>query len=491
MQLVNLLFALDVSISPKLDRKINDICHDSRKATDGSVFVCIKGADADGHNYARSAYNKGCRVFIVEDEVDLPEDAITVKQENTRIALARLSAAFYRHPSGELKIIGITGTKGKTTTALFIHHILNENGIKAGYIGSNGIDFDSYHFDTVNTTPESLELHKYMRRMVECGVKWLVMEVSSQALYLERVHGINFDVCIFTNLSPDHIGDKEHPTFEHYRDSKRSLFRKHSPKYIICNYDDAATPDMIRDTSARVISFSATKSADYSAEKISLYRDSKALGVSFRLRHGPASEDVFLAFPGEFSVYNAMAALAAASLVGVELKSAVHSLASARIRGRFETYFTDRNVTFVIDYAHNKVSLSSALSTLRRYEPKRLICLFGSVGGRTFERRRELAEVASALADLSIITSDNPDSEPPMNTIDEIASYFSSGAAYMKIADRKDAILKAIDVSEEGDIVLLAGKGHEDYQLVSGKKLPFSEREILTSAITSPTKAVK
>ncbi len=465
--------------------EVTSVCRDSRLVSDGSLFVCIKGAVSDGHDFARSAYAKGARIFLAEHGLDLPEDSVVIISDNTRIALAKCSAEFYGNPQRELFIVGITGTKGKTTTALAAYGILNAAGISTGYIGSNGVRFGSYSYRTANTTPESCDLFKYMRLMADAGVKCLVMEVSSQALYMSRVYGVEFDVCCFTNLYVDHIGGAEHPTFEHYRDSKKRLFTEFGAKAVIYNADDDYAEYMIRDTAAEKISVSlADTAADLYASNVKLPDGDSALSVSFDTHFGRDKVSTAIPMPGTFSVYNGLMALAICRAAGLSLFTAAKIMPTVSVDGRFESVNVIDGVSFVIDYAHNGASLEASLKALRDCSPKRLICLFGSVGGRTFNRRRELGTVAAALADLCILTSDNPDFEPPERVIDEIALCFNKpdSCPYVKISDRRDAIRYAVKNARKGDIILLAGKGHEDYQLISGKKLPFSERAIILEA---------
>lgn len=482
MKLSFLLEKLNIKAPAEIaEQDVLAVCCDSRKATEGSVFVCIRGAVSDGHDYARSAYEKGCRLFVAERALDIPDDASVFITDNTRIALAEISQRFFGDPSREIKVIGITGTKGKTTTAHLIYHVLNSNGIKAGYIGTNGVMYDGKFFETVNTTPESYDLAYYMRKMIDCGVEYLVLEVSSQAIYLDRIYGMRFESCIFTNLSPDHIGKNEHPSFEHYRDSKRRLFSEYSPSVIIYNADDEAAQYMLEGCGAPKFGYSLKGEAEFSAPSVTLFRDGAYLGVKFSIRVGEKlSPEIKLPLPGDFNVSNALAAAAACMSAGVSLSEIARALESVSLKGRFEIVDALPYATFVIDYAHNGLSLRSVLETLRAYEPHRLICVFGSVGGRTQMRRGELGRVASELCDFCIITSDNPDNEPPEQIIDDIAAAFGpDGCPFTKITDRKEAVLYAVKMAQKGDIILFAGKGHENYQLICGKKEYLSERETI------------
>jgi UDP-N-acetylmuramoyl-L-alanyl-D-glutamate--2,6-diaminopimelate ligase len=456
---------------------------DSRNVCADSIFVCISGSISDGHNFTESAYKNGCRIYVAERRPsELPDDVFIIITKNTRLALAQLSAAFFSYPADELTVIGITGTKGKTTTSLLIYNILLSGGIPVGYIGSNGITYDEHQIDTLNTTPESYELHETMRAMRNAGVKVVVMEVSSQALKLGRVHGIKFDIAVFTNLSPDHIGEFEHADFDEYKNCKRSLFTDYGAEFVVYNADDEYAAEIVGANRCPKASISGkgNTDADYYADEIAFYRAPGKISVNFTCNGRDSSFPVSLSFPGEFSVYNGLTAIAVCRRLGLESQEIVRAMKNVRIKGRFETYELPNGATAVIDYAHNGVSLKAALSALRNYEPNRLICLFGSVGGRTRMRRAELGLVASRDADFCIITSDNPDGESPWAIIGEIASYFTAGTApYVAIPDRQKAIEYALQNSQPGDIILLAGKGHETYQLICGSRLYFSEADII------------
>ena len=468
---------LDTSDIPVLS-----LCSDSRTACAGSMFVCINGSIADGHDYAKAAYSGGCRIFVTEHRVSLPDDAFVVITPDTRVALAKLSAHFFGYPADKMRIIGITGTKGKTTSSLLIYNILNESGISAGYIGSNGVYYRDKYFSTVNTTPESYDLHEHMRRMLDEGVNTLVMEVSSQALKLARVAGIKFDICVFTNLSPDHIGEFEHPDFEDYKNCKRTLFTDYGAEYVVYNGDDEHASDIVGTARCEKASISVHSGADFSADNVTYFRSPANIGVSFECTHENKTFPVALSFPGEFSVYNALMAIAVCMRLGLGAGVITKAMRHVRIKGRFEAHELPNGATVVIDYAHNGVSLKAALNALRMYDPTRLVCLFGAIGGRTKMRRAELGLVASRDADFCILTSDNPDNESPNAIIGEIASYFTAGTCpYVAIADRKKAIEYALSHSSKGDIILLAGKGHESYQIIKGVREDFSETEIVES----------
>ncbi len=482
MKLQALLDTIEYSLAQGRPGQIRHITYDSRQAGEESLFVCLVGANADGHDYVRGAYDRGCRSFLCQRAVDLPADACVVITADTRSALAELAAVFYGEPAKKLKLIGITGTKGKTTTALLLQSVLENSGRPCGYIGSNGILVAGKWRATANTTPESLPLQGALADMVAAGCQYAVLEVSSQALQHNRVQGLQFDTAVFTNLSEDHIGVGEHASFEEYRAAKRLLFTEHCAGAVVYNADDPASELMCAGLTCRRISCGVDTQADYRARELTPYRSHEALGISFRCDCPGGSVAVGLCMPGDFSVQNGLIAMAVCGRYGVQPEQAARILENTTVAGRFEMVPAKKGCTFVIDYAHNGLSLRSALQVLRSYGPRRLICLFGSVGGRTQMRRRELAEAASALADLCILTSDNPDYEEPEQIIRQMLQYFDKTTAYLVEPDREKAILKAYDMAQPGDIILLAGKGHENYQLIRGVKQPFSERSILLSA---------
>lgn len=483
MKLIDLVKNIPVieSVNCNGDAEIEKIEYNSLKAREGDLFVCLTGAKRDGHDFAPRAYENGTRAFLVERIIDLPSDAIQIVTPDTRAALAIISADFYGRPADRLHIIGITGTKGKTTTALLVSAILNEAGKNCAYIGSNGVIINNRHIETVNTTPESLQLHHYFAMMAAEGVEYAVIEVSSQALIHNRVDGIPFEVTAFTNLYRDHISDIEHATMEEYRDAKKRLFDKFSPRCVVYNADDPVSEYMISGHKGDKLSFSTEGKGDVNSSKPELYRDETSLGITFDCNQNGITIPVKLMSPGAFSVYNGLCAISICSLFGVSRDFSASVLSHTPVQGRFEIVKGTPGTTFVIDYSHNGISLTKALQTLREYEPERIICVFGSVGGRTECRRQELAEAASEYADYSIITSDNPDFEDPDNVINDIAS-FMKDSRYECITDRAEAIKRAVTLAWEGDIVLFAGKGHETYQLICGKKVPFCERELIEEA---------
>lgn len=474
-------------------RTIAHLCHNSRVASPTCLFFCKRGALVDGHRYAKNAYEKGARFFVVEHEVDLPDDVAVITVKDSSEALRRLSVIFCEDPGKQLRLIGITGTKGKTTVALSVYNIALAKGIKIGYIGTNGIYYNGKVFETANTTPDCLELQTSLREMVRDGVTDVVIEISSQALWQERIYGLNFDICAFTNLYEDHIGGVEHPTIEHYRDSKKKLFSDYNAKNIVINADSPDSHYMIEGVNApRIVTTSAkgNEKCDIYAKNQVKIKNGIVPGVSFEMYYGQASKEfqdesgreMFIPIPGIYSIENGLITVAICSLMGIDLDFIAAQMKTLSIPGRFETIeLSNRPETlFVIDYAHNGASLTAVLNSLREYEPKRIIVVLGSVGGRTFGRRAELGRAARDGADVIILTSDNPDNEDPTDIIDgiKIALQWTDKPVYT-IVDRAEAIAKAYEIAEDGDFVLLAGKGHETYQLIRGERIPFSEKAVL------------
>ncbi len=482
MKLDRLLSALSCDMPEReVYPEITSLCYDSRKAREGSLFFCLRGASTDGHLYAQSAYGAGCRAFLAEREVALPDDAVVVLTKDTRKALSLVSAVFFDHPAEKLKLIGVTGTKGKTSVSTLLFETLKAAGMTPGLIGTTGIRFCDVYRPVVNSTPESYELHKTFSEMLSSGVRVAVMEVSSQSYLTGRVDGLEFDLGIFTNLSPDHIGRFEHPDLENYRLCKSMLFA-HSAVSLL-NAGDPASGYMALAAKGDVLYYSDGCDADYLALSILPGEGKNGFGTDFTCRMRDGSTRSFsIPVPGKFNVANAVAVVAACDLLGVDASVVSRTLSSARVNGRFEiveTPLTDR--VFLIDYAHNELSLRSILEVLREKKPERLVCLFGSVGGRSRLRREAMGKVAAELADFCVLTSDNPDDEDPLSILSDIEKAFPDPSAYIKIPDRTEAIGYAVSHSRPGDVILFAGKGHENYQLIKGEKIPFCEREIILS----------
>ena len=422
---------------------------------------------------------EGLTPLVPEKDVELPEnvDVTVVKVADTRYAMAFISAAWFGHPAEKLKVIGITGTKGKTTTTYLVKSILENAGYKVGLVGTIEVIIGDEHIHANNTTPESYLLQEYFARMVEAGLDTVVMEVSSQALMLHRTQGFVFDYGIFTNLEPDHIGPNEHASFEEYLHCKGLLFKQ--CKVGIVNGDDEHWQAVTEGHTCTLENFGMGEHCMLRAEERKLVHKPGELGVTFHVA-GLMDFDVEVPMPGKFSVYNALAAIAICRHFKVDEENIKKALLQAKVKGRIEMIKVSDQFTLLIDYAHNAMALESLLTTLREYEPHRLISLFGCGGNRSRQRRFEMGEVSGKLADLTIITSDNPRFEEPQDIIDDIKTGMAkTDGNYVEICDRKEAITYAIEHGEPGDIIVLAGKGHEDYQEIRGVKHPMDERDLI------------
>ncbi len=470
-------------IQGSLDTEVLDVCNDSRKVTKGSLFFCITGAVFDGHQYINDVVDKQASVLLVEKDVDVSRcsDVTVIKVDSTRYAMGMICAAFYGEPSSKLNVIGITGTKGKTTTTYMIKAMLEAAGHKTGLIGTIETIIGDEVTPANNTTPESIVLQRTLKEMVDAGLDSVVMEVSSQGLMLDRVAGVAFDYGIFTNLSQDHIGPNEHKDFDDYKYWKSRLFSM--CKVGIFNADDTYYQDMLESHTCDVVTYGMKTQGDYNASNPNLYKKDGCLGIAYTLS-GMYEADVVVSMPGEFSVHNSLAAVAVASQMGVSMERIVEILESIHVKGRVELIPISDAFTILIDYAHNAMSLESILHTLRAYEPTRLITLFGCGGNRAKSRRYEMGEVAGRLSDLTIITSDNPRNEEPQAIIDDIKTgMHKTDGKYVEIIDRKEAIRYAIMHALEGDVIVLAGKGHEDYQEIQGKKYHMDERDLIREVL--------
>lgn len=476
MKLSLLLKDIEYNTNNLPDVDIKDIVYNSKLAKPDTLFVCLTGSVSDGHQFAENAYEAGCRVFMAERELSLPEDATVIILDDTRNALSYISSTFFDYPSKELKIIGITGTKGKTTVTYLTQSVLNNAGISTGVIGTIGVSYGDVQYNTDNTTPESYELQKTFRQMIDAGISCAVIEVSSQAMMTHRVNGIEFEIGVFTNISPDHIGPREHESFENYLECKARLFKQ--CKLSLINIDDPHAEEIVQAAAGEVITFGLSDNADYYAKDIELISQDDYLGVLFNCIFKENNLKMKTKLPGTFSVYNALSATAIAAELGIDNDTIISAISEAKIRGRSEFISALPFCSVIVDYAHNGVSLRSIMTTLREYNPKRLVVMFGSVGERTQQRRKDMGEVAAELADYTIITADNSGIEDPMSVIKDIAVELEkTGAEFICISDRIEAIKYAIDNARPEDVILLAGKGHEDYQLMGTVKVPFNDAE--------------
>lgn len=464
--------------------EINRIVYDSReKVMRGDVFVCICGAVFDGHDYINAVAADGASAVIVERDIEITDELselTVIRTANTRLALALMSAAFFGNPAEELFTVGITGTKGKTTTACMVREILEKCGIHTGLIGTIETIIGDEHIPSVNTTPESYKIHEYFRRMADAGCKCVVMEVSSQALKLDRTAGINFDIGVFTNLEPDHIGPNEHDSFEDYMRCKGILFRQ--CKTGIVNSDSEHAKEVLEGHTCGVETYGLNEGAELRAGNISYIHNGGNFSTSYDVS-GALKLHVELTLPGLFSVYNSLCAIAVTRHFKVSDGLLLKALYEVKVEGRVEPVKVSDDFIVMIDYAHNAMSLESLLTTLKEYEPKRIVTVFGCGGNRSKDRRFEMGEISGRMSDFTVITSDNPRTEEPEDIMRDIETGIQrTDGKYIKIADRAEAVRYAVSAGKPGDIIVIAGKGHEDYQEIKGVKYHMKDRELVEAA---------
>ena len=465
------------------DPELTDIVYDSRKAAPGTVFVCLKGYAADGHAYAKAAVAQGASALVISDELDfaVPASVAVAKTKDTRSALALMSAVLFGNPAGELKTVAVTGTKGKTTTAAMIAEIMERAGVKTGTIGTLGIVYGGKTYPTDNTTPESYEIQKAMRDMVTAGCRAMVIEASSIGLKHHRLEGVTFDVGVFTNFSHDHIGGVEHKDMAEYLACKALLFRQ--VKHAAANCDDPVYQEVTRDFTGQLHTFGFSEQAQLRGKNAQLLSEDGFIGVRFETE-GSKTLSLDVGVPGVFNAYNALAAISAVSFFDVPDSAIIEGLRAARVKGRVEPVPVPGNYSLLIDYAHNALSMENVLSTLRAYHPHRLITLFGAGGNRPKVRRYEMGETSGRLSDLSVITEDNSRFEDVMDIIEDIKTgLHKTDGKYVVVPNRKEAIRYCMLHAEDGDIIVLAGKGHEDYQEIKGVKHHMDERELIAEII--------
>ncbi len=464
-----------------LGGEISELVYDTRKVTKDAMFVCIVGTAFDSHEKAAEVAAAGAKVLIVSKEVEVPQDVTVIKVADTRYALSLISAAYFDYPANTLKVIGITGTKGKTTTTFMIKSILENAGYKVGLIGTIETIIGDKHIPANNTTPESYIVQEYFAEMLKAGCQVCVMEVSSQGLMMHRTAGIPFELGIFTNLAPDHIGPNEHSSFEEYAQCKGMLFKQ--CKVGIANADDENFELVMKDHTCALETIGFSEKADLRASNVNLVGRPGYLGVTYDLT-GLLNFPVEIDIPGKFSVYNSLVAIAVCRHFDIAKENILEALKAAKAKGRIEQVKVSDDFMLLIDYAHNAMSLESLLSTLKEYHPQRLVCLFGCGGNRSKLRRYEMGEVSGKMADLTIVTSDNPRFEEPQDIIDDIKiGLAKTDGKYVEIIDRKEAIKYAIENGRPGDVIVLAGKGHEDYQEIKGVKYPMDERVLIEEVL--------
>lgn len=475
MLLKNLVKGLDI-IETRGDLNVNvkGIAYDSRKAKAGIVFVCIEGRTVDGHDYIPNALENGANMLIVQRHVEVPDDVTVIRVKDARYALAYVSDMFFDHPSAKFKLVGITGTKGKTTTTYMIKSILEYYGQKVGLIGTIANFIGKEELHTERTTPESYDLQALFAEMVEKQVDTVVMEVSSQGLELHRVSCCDYDIGVFTNLTRAHIGGKEHSSFEDYLNAKAKLFTM--CKKGLINIDSKYAQDIRKQADCELITYGIENKADIKADNVVKNPGS----VEFEAVTPWGKERFFVDIPGQFNVYNALAATGVCGLLGIPFKNIKEGLANIKVPGRLEPVETGKDFTVLIDYAYTPDSLENVLKTLREYAPGRLVCMFGCGGDRDRGMRPMMGKIAGAIADFTIITSDNPRTEEPAAIISDIeAGIRETDGKYVTILERREAIRYAIENAQPKDIIILAGKGHETYQIFKDKTIHFDEREVV------------
>lgn len=468
-------------VKGNLDIDIKDIKDNSQKVEQGDLFIALVGTTADSHKFIPNAIQNGAKVIVIERDVKIEEDVTVIKVKSSRTALAHMAAAYFDYPATKLTTIGITGTCGKTSTSYIIKSMLEEFGDKVGLIGTICAMIGEKKIETHNTTPNSYEVQKLFFEMVEAGCKYAVMEVSSQGLKMDRVVGITFDYGVFTNLSIDHIGPNEHESFEEYLYCKSLLFRQ--CKIGIINSDSDKWKRVTKEHTCQIIKYALDdEEADLKASNIQFVMEDNFLGVQFDVT-GKISETFKLDIPGRFSAYNALCAIAVSYELGIDTKSMKRALEKVKVLGRMELVSTNNKYKLIIDYAHNRDEMDNLMDTISEYRPKRLVCIFGGGGNRAKSRRYDMGEVAGKWADLSILTEDNPRFEEIESINNDIIIGLNKyNGRYIIIKDRKEAIKYAMENAEEGDIILLIGKGHEQYQEIKGVKYFWDEKQAVKEA---------
>lgn len=473
MKLSEILNGVDYKLVNETDIDISNITYDSRKVEPNSIFFCIQGFITDGSLYINQAIENGAKVIVVENEINLKYNICIAVVKNCRHALAIASSNFYNNPSKSLKLIGVTGTNGKTTTTFLIGNILKYYGYKVGIIGTIENRIDEQVLKSTRTTPESLELQTLFAQMLNQNVNHVVMEVSSHSLALNRVDGCKFDIGIFTNLTQDHLDF--HKTIDNYREAKAKLFKM--CKKGILNIDDMSSKYIASVASCDIITFSIDNEALFKAENIKL----SSKGVSFDVKIDNEYVDFFLPIPGKFNVYNSLSAIAACYIMGIDVNTIKEGLKNIKlISGRCQTIHSSKGFDIIVDYAHTPDGLKNIITTVKEFAKGKTYTIFGCGGDRDKTKRSIMGEIAGNLSDFCIITSDNPRSENPDKIIMDIeAGIAKTNCSYIKIQDRKEAIKYALNIASKDDIIIIAGKGHENYQILKDKTIHFDDVEIV------------
>ncbi|ELC8349598.1 UDP-N-acetylmuramoyl-L-alanyl-D-glutamate--2,6-diaminopimelate ligase [Clostridium perfringens] len=477
MILKSLLKGLDYEvIKGNEESKVQNIRYDNRKIEQGDAFVCVKGFKVDGHSFIGDAIKKGAKTLIVQEDVSVQEDITIIKVRDTRKALAIMSSNYFGNPKDKLKIIGITGTNGKTTSAFIIKSILEKAGFMTGLIGTIANYIGNKKVDAVRTTPESYELHELFKNMVDAGVEYCVMEVSSHSLELDRVYGVQFEEGIFTNLTRDHLDF--HKTFENYYNAKFKLFERSN--HSIINLDDPYGANIVKDIEERgvktkVSTFSIEKESDFKAFEIKSHSNGSEFKVNLE-----SIEEFSINIPGEYNIYNSLGCIICAYNLNIPMDKIKEGLSDVVIPGRCELVAKEKKLPYsiIIDYAHTPDGLENILSTVKAFTKNRMISVFGCGGDRDKVKRPQMGKIGCELSDIAIITSDNPRSEEPMDIINDIVKPLNYDNFVIEV-NRKEAIRKAMNMALEGDVIVIAGKGHETYQILKDETIHFDEREVV------------
>lgn len=464
-------------IKGDIDLEVEDITYDSRRANSKTPFIALKGFRVNGHDYIENAISLGCNCVFIEDDVNIDEDITVIKLKDTRVDLSKLARTLFNYPDKSLTTIAITGTKGKTTTSSMIKKIIEDSGENCGLIGTMGVFYLDKFYHTMNTSPESYDVFKYMKEMLDNNIKYLVMEVSSQSLKLKRWTNVIFDYAVFTNLSLDHVGEDEHESFEDYKYCKSLLFKQ--CKVGLFNIDSEYANFMMKDTTCQKYTFGENQNADYRLVNCNNIIESNFIGISMETE-GRVKSKFKVSIPGYFTSYNALASIAICNLLGISTSIIEKSLEDVTVKGRLEKVKVSTKFNVLIDYAYSGIAMENVLSTIKESNPKRIVTVFGCGGNRSHQRRYDTGEISGKYADLSILTADNPRYEDNDKIIEDIlVGMNKTTGKYVIIPDRKEAIKYSIRNAKEGDIILILGKGHEDYQEIKGVRYPFDERVII------------
>lgn len=475
MKLNEILKGIDYELLQGENIDINSISYDSRKVTNEALFVCISGFITDGCKFINQAIKNGAKAVMVERPIYLDRNITIVKVKNSRYAMSIAASNLYNNPSNDIKLIGITGTNGKTTTSYLIASILKQAGKKVGIIGTIQNQIGDRVLKSEHTTPEALELQQLFLQMKQNNIDYVIMEVSSHSLALDRVSGCNFDIGVFTNLTQDHLDF--HKTMQNYRDAKSKLFKM--CKKGIINVDDDSSKYIADTAICDIIGFSINNNANFKAQNICLSAES----VNFDVIIDNKQIDFYMPIPGKFNVYNSLAAIATCYSLSIPIEIIQKGVKNAEtVQGRCQSIKTNKGFSIIIDYAHTPDGLKNIITTVNEFNKGRTIVLFGCGGDRDKTKRSIMGEIAGNLANICIITSDNPRSENPESIIVDIENgILKTNCQYVKIIDRKEAIKYALNIAQKDDIVIIAGKGHENYQIFKDKTIHFDDFEVANS----------